>query len=390
MVTIRESKAGMRARPTTSTHFVGRIARRSHSGWSLQSVGQFNLSARGVLLEVSHCGICGSDLKMSSSHHFSNELLVTPGHEIAGTVIAVGADVEYVSVGDRVCVSSLVPCKSCKACMMGQPALCQWPQGVGQDIDGGFADYVIVPDSNVYVIPDFFTWEHAALIEPLAAAIHGLSRANLSNADRILVIGAGSLGLLVSLVARIQFHTQLTMVVAKYEHQAKFAESLGVNGVIRYEPSMLNLFPLVNELSCGEMASVVVEAAGGMDFNDISSGLQVLDRGGRLLVLGRLMKHRRIDLHAVMKRELSILGSCKSGCRTDLANSTFAVSDDDFRRAIHFCASLPEPLFAALKMLVTHKFPLQDIGMAFQVAREKQANQSIKVHVTAAGVRPNL
>lgn len=376
--------------PCVRENFLGRAARPGDTlfEWSLKQVGPFDLGPHDVLLEVANCGICGSDIsKLTSSPLAKGSMRVTPGHEISGTVVALGSAVKGVGVGQRVCVSSFIACNSCSACMMGRLTLCTKPKAIGMHVDGGFADYMVVPGPAVYRIPASFSWEQGALIEPLAATIHSLNRVQLEAGDTVVIVGAGSLGLLSAFLARKLFGARRLIVVAKYEHQAKFAERLGADGVIQYEPGMENLVPQVQHLTDGEMATVILEAAGSTDVHAVDSELRTLARGGRLVILGRLIYPRQVDLHLLMKRELSIIGSFRANYRASSHVSQSPSTDDDFAKAIDFVLRLDTLSLATLTSMVTHKFPLKHIGDAFKAALRKSTSGSIKTQVTAIGTR---
>lgn len=380
----------MTASPVPRETFFGQAARPGDTlfQWSLEQVGPFNLGPNDVLLEVAYCGICGSDIsKLMSPPVARGSVKVTPGHEITGKVVALGSAVQRVGIGDRVCVSSFIACYMCSACKMGRTTLCKEPKGIGINVDGGFVDYLVVPDTTVYRIPTSFSWELAALIEPLAATIHSLTRVQLGAWDRLVIVGAGSMGLLSAFVARKLFGVQKLIVVAKYGHQANFAERLGADGVIRFEPGMQNLAPEVRYLTDGEMATVIVEAAGGADVAHVDSELHGLSRGGRLVIVGRLIYPRQVDLHLLMKRELSIIGSFRANYQAADEVSHSPGADDDFAKAVDFCLRLDECSLTSLTSIVTHKFPLKRIRDAFKSALHKSASGSIKVQVRAIGAR---
>jgi threonine dehydrogenase-like Zn-dependent dehydrogenase len=162
------------------------------------------LGADDVLLEVSHCGVCGSDI------HFVLEGWGRPnsvgGHEYTGTVAAVGAAVTGWKVGDPVVGGPSVRCGVCEYCRAGRPSLCSGRGSVGEggDFQGAFADYIRVPAGELLHLPEGLSLRHAALTEPLAVALHGITRAGVRPGERVLVTGGGPIGTLTiaALVAR--------------------------------------------------------------------------------------------------------------------------------------------------------------------------------------------
>lgn len=152
-------------------------------------------AAHEVLIRVAYCGICGSDFPRyfdGAVHAFPQVL----GHEFSGTVESVGQEVSSASVGDRVVVAPLVPCRTCAECSKGRPALCTQYSFVGSRQQGALAQYVAVPAENVVPIPPELSLRDAALVEPLTVAIHGIDQVPLRTGDRAVVFGAGVIGLL--------------------------------------------------------------------------------------------------------------------------------------------------------------------------------------------------
>jgi L-iditol 2-dehydrogenase len=156
---------------------------------------------KSVLVRVCQCGVCGSDL-----HFYRGELPLPPGtcmgHEMSGEVTEVGPGVDDFHPGDRVCIEPLLFCGSCQYCRSGQYQLCRQRQLLGTPLPGGFARYVQVPSYCLYRLPDDIDFEVGSLVEPLAVAVHGLRLAGLSVGDRVLVLGAGTIGLMAVTVAR--------------------------------------------------------------------------------------------------------------------------------------------------------------------------------------------
>ncbi|MGH7785222.1 MAG: zinc-dependent alcohol dehydrogenase, partial [Candidatus Binatia bacterium] len=147
-----------------------------------------------VVVRVRACGICGSDL-----HWFLGSLRpphVCPGHEIAGEIAALGAGVAGWHAGDRVAVEPLVACGICRYCRAGQPQLCRTMQIIGQQQPGGLAELVAVPAGALFAVPAGLSWPIAALAEPTAVCVHAYRLAALPAGARVLILGAGSVGLL--------------------------------------------------------------------------------------------------------------------------------------------------------------------------------------------------
>lgn len=196
-----------------------------------------NVGANDVKIEVAWTGICGSDLHAYTHpegllpteevHPLSNRKLpLTLGHEFGGTVTEVGSDVTSFKVGDRICVEPNLRCGKCKECLEGHYNLCRNSMAafIGLADDGGFAEYCVVNEKHVFKIPDNMSLEQAALVEPTAVTHRGVELAGVKPGDKVLVTGAGPIGLLTALCARAAGAT--TVYVSDVsEERLKLAES---------------------------------------------------------------------------------------------------------------------------------------------------------------------
>lgn len=151
-----------------------------------------------ALVAVAACGICGTDLHILAGEFPPTPYPIVPGHEAAGTVVALGADATRISVGDRVAIDPSLFCGSCRFCRMGRGNLCESWGAVGDTCDGAFAEYVSVPAGNLYPIPSSMEFAAAALIEPVSCAVHAMDRLPAVFGADVLVSGAGTMGLIVA------------------------------------------------------------------------------------------------------------------------------------------------------------------------------------------------
>ncbi len=188
------------------------------------------IGEQDVLVQVGVCGICASDLHMAQIKVGDLPYPLVPGHEVAGTVVHRGQSVRNVHRGERVVVQPAVACGVCRPCRRGQPNLCLDAQIIGLHLPGGFAQYVAVPSGNAYAtggLPD----DAAACTEPLACALHGIQRLAPRPADRVLVFGAGTIGLFFLQLVRQQCAWQIT-VVDLNPWRLEIAVKLGADQVI--------------------------------------------------------------------------------------------------------------------------------------------------------------
>ncbi|MDX1521270.1 MAG: alcohol dehydrogenase catalytic domain-containing protein, partial [Anaerolineae bacterium] len=172
-----------------------------------------------VILKIASSGICGTDLHIYKGEYIADFPLI-PGHEFSGTIVEVGKNVDYWAVGDRVTADPNIFCGYCDFCRNEQANHCLNWSGVGVTRNGGFAEYVAVPARNCYPVPDSLTDAQAAFIEPLACVAYALRRLRVWPADKVLIVGAGPMGLL--LVQALQ-HNGASQVVAVDKNSERLA-----------------------------------------------------------------------------------------------------------------------------------------------------------------------
>ncbi len=189
-----------------------------------------------VLINVKACGICGTDV-----HIFDGDEGVgaTPpgtvlGHEFAGLVVKTGSKVSSVKEGDKVCVDPNKLCNECYWCKSGIGHFCDTMTGIGTMINGGFAEYCVVPESQVYKFSDRITFEQAAMTEPVACCLHGIDMCDINAGDSVMVIGGGMIGLIMLQLAKLRGAARLVLVepvASKRELGLKLGADLAVDPI---------------------------------------------------------------------------------------------------------------------------------------------------------------
>ena len=308
-----------------------------------------------VLLRVRACGICGSDL-----HFYRGQLpmpqTVSPGHEFAGEVAEVGEGVLAFAPGQRVVVEPLRTCRRCPYCRTGNYQICPRRVLLGTFASGGLAEYALVPDYALYPLPDALDFELGALVEPLAVVVHGLHLVDLAFGDRVVVLGCGTIGVMAALAARALGAAEIA-VTYRYQHQAEAALAAGATRVVPADE--------VSALS-GEKADVVVETVGG-HAETLGQAVGLVRPGGRVSILGLFTGPVRVNALTMMLNEVRTAGAityCRSGRLTD------------FETALRMIEADPE----RARGIITHRFPLAEVGQAFRTAADK-SSACIKVQV---------
>ncbi|AUI63463.1 zinc-dependent alcohol dehydrogenase family protein [Amycolatopsis sp. BJA-103] len=252
---------------------------------------------RQVVVKVGACGICGTDLHIADGHFPPTPYPIVPGHEFAGEIVELGADVPGGwKVGDRVAVDPSLFCGYCKPCRSGRGNLCENWNATGDTVNGAFAEYVAVPSANCYRMPDTMTWEQGALVEPVSCAVHGVRRIGVEAGERFLVVGAGTMGLIMQqLLQRAGAHVT---VVDRNTSRLGRAKDLGAVAVAGD----------VKDLD-DEKFDAAADCTGAAPA--IEAAFDSLQRGGRLLVFGVAPAEARVALSPfrIYNDEITVVGS---------------------------------------------------------------------------------
>lgn len=211
-----------------------------------------------VKVRVHACGICGSDVPrvLGTEARFFPLIL---GHEFAGEIVEVASDVDGRAVGDRVAGVPLLPCMTCDACQRGLYALCKQYGFIGSRSDGAFAEYVVVPASNVVPIADGVSYTMGALFEPASVALHGLQKADFRPGEDVVILGTGNIGILTMQWARI-CGARRVAVCDILPERLELARQMGADAV--FNPTDANFADQIAAYTSGQGFHYVFETAG--------------------------------------------------------------------------------------------------------------------------------
>jgi 2-desacetyl-2-hydroxyethyl bacteriochlorophyllide A dehydrogenase len=255
-----------------------------------------------VLVEVSHCGVCGTDLHMVLEGW--GHPGTVGGHEWSGRIAAVGPGVDGWAVGTAVVGGEMLTCGTCAMCTSGRPSLCERrPPVTGLGHDGAFAQYVVTAAAGLTAVADGLPLRAAALTEPLAVAMHAITQAGVREGERVLVTGAGPIGLLAIAALRAQ---GVDDVVVSEPAASRRERAAGVGASNTITPAELVAPPLPMDL-VDEPFDAVLECSGRADA--MEAGLAQLGRGGRLVLVGTGMHAPGLDNNRVLLNELVITGA---------------------------------------------------------------------------------
>lgn len=308
---------------------------------------------------------CGTDLKMFLRGHPYAKPPVVMGHEFAGVVTEVGDEVDWVSVGDEVVAANSAPCGYCVYCKLGRFNLCENLDEtiIGFSVDGAYAEYVRVPRRittfNLYRLPKNLEPRVAALLEPLACVVRGQRLINIDVGDTVTVLGAGPIGLMHMLLARLS-RARKTIVVDVNWNRLRFASDLGADVVVNSLEE--DAVKRVMDENGGLGSDVVVEAVGLPETWE--TAVKLARKGGTVLLFGGPPKGTKMsgDTYSIHYGELTLQGS-------------FHHTPQDVMRTLRLLESKKLPF----EKLITGEAKVDDIVKVFHELRE---GKHIKVAIT--------
>jgi 2-desacetyl-2-hydroxyethyl bacteriochlorophyllide A dehydrogenase len=302
-------------------------------------------------------GICGSDLHAFSGNHPFIDLPVVPGHEAAGIVDAAGTEVTEFHVGDRVLLEPNLVCGRCFYCTSGRYNLCENLKVVGCQTAGAMAEAFTAPASRFHRVPDGMTWTEAALVEPMSTATHATRIAGDLRGTMVVVLGAGSIGLMTMLAAKA---AGASIVAISDPLEGKRRHAIELGAATAFDPMSPHFIGAVRE-SLPHRPDVVFDCVAGQA--SITQAIALAEKGGSVIVIGVPRGPVEIPLHVVQDREIRIQGSAMYVA-------------EDVQRAIDL---IGDHTVDAQRM-VTATFPLERAAEAFAAAR---SGDHLKVHVQA-------
>ncbi|WP_213974565.1 galactitol-1-phosphate 5-dehydrogenase [Tepidanaerobacter acetatoxydans] len=310
----------------------------------------------GVIIKVKACGVCGSDYPRILKKWKYN-LPAIPGHEFSGVIVARGEKVQNVNIGDRVVAVPLVPCNKCDNCLAGNFSLCDNYKMLGADLYGGFAEYVRVPSTNVIKIGNI-DFESAAMIEPMAVALHGILGIKPNIGDTVAVMGSGTLGQLVMQWLKIGGIYNIIAVDISADKLNK-AKSLGAKVCINAKEK--DPVEEISKLTREKGVDITFECAGSTITQEQS--LLVTRKKGKVSYLGIaysgiLLSEKAFE--SIFRKELTLKGFWNS--------YSAPFPGQEWYRSIDF---LKNDLIN-LKSLISHCFELSKIRKAFDLVISKK------------------
>lgn len=317
------------------------------------------LGPNEVLVKNYSCGICGTDVHIY--HGEEGSAAVTPpvvlGHEFSGVVEEVGSAVTDLQPGDYVTIDPNIYCGKCMPCRMGKKQNCENLFAIGVNRNGGFAEYCICPDTQCLKVKKEVDLDVAAMAEPLACAIHGIDLAGIRPGQMVVILGGGTIGLLMVQLAKLSGAS--TVILSEpIAMRREIGLEVGADAVI--DPLNEPLCDRIKEITGRDGADVVIECVGKAQ--TVEQAFQVAGRGATVLIFSvpSVGATAELPLFDVFKKELKILGSM--------------VNPDTQQRAVNLINSGQ----LKIKPLITHVYDIEHLEDAIKM---QMSNESIKVVV---------
>ncbi len=318
-----------------------------------------------VLLKVKACALCGTDQRVLSGEKHVDVNIV--GHEITGTVSAIGKDVRDIQKGKRFIVQTVIGCGACPMCKIHRENLCEKGfTAIGYQFNGGFAEYTLMPKKAVdqgclISIPDDLSDDLGTLIEPLSCCVNGMKYIPMEKMEHVVIFGGGIIGVLNGLLARARGASQITIMDIS-QHRLDLLKKMGLPFDNLVNSGTKDIEAWVSKTTGGRGVDAVVVAASVKAL--VSKGIKLLKRGGHLSIFAGMPKSdpiEPIDLNKIHYLELNLHGANSSSREEYLSARDFLVSGKIDGRP-----------------LVTHRFSLDEFNEAVRVQRDPSKG-SLKV-----------
>ncbi len=262
-------------------------------------------------IKVEYCGVCGTDRHIFAGAEGAG---YTPpgtvlGHEFSGVVVEVGEDVKDIAVGDRVCVDPNDMCGKCYYCRQGMGHFCEDMTGIGTGVNGGFAEYCTVNAKQAYKLPVGLSLKAAAMAEPVACCLHGMDLTNVSQGDTVMIIGGGTIGMIMLQLAKIAGAARLIMM-EPIQSKRELSQKLGAN--ITIDPMNENIEEIL-EINSIKQIDKVIECVGFVD--TMKTAIKYTGKGGTTMLFGLTDPDSEMPIKPfeIFKNEITVKASFING-----------------------------------------------------------------------------
>lgn len=333
------------------------VKAKSEPGIWMQEVPVPEYGVNDVLIKIKKTAICGTDIHIYSWDDWAQETIPVPmtiGHEFYGEIAAVGKEVTELKPGQRVSGEGHITCGVCRNCRAGKRHLCRNTLGVGVHRPGAFADYLVLPASNVLVLPDNITDDEASVLDPLGNATHCALAFDVVGED-VLITGAGPIGIMATAIVR-HIGARHIVITDVNDHRLELAKQMGATRAINVKYQSVQ--EVIEELNMSEGFDVGLEMSGNpMALNDM---VKAMNHGGNIAMLGIPPQETPLDWNQVIFKGLVVQG---------------IYGRQMFETWYKMIAMLQSGL--NITPIITHHFPAVDYQHAFQIMASGQSGKVI-------------
>lgn len=315
-----------------------------------------------VLIKVKAAGICGSDVpRVYKDGAHSMPLII--GHEFAGQVEKVGEDVDKDMSGKRMGIFPLIPCRKCTACLKKKYEMCSNYSYLGSRRNGGFSEYVSVPKWNLIELPESVTWEQAAIIEPMAVAVHAMRQLTLTKDDSVLVCGAGTIGQLL-IMFLLERGMKKVYAAGNKDFQKKLLFDIGLQKEHFLDVNTGNLHEWIMEETFNQGVDAYFECVGRNE--TIKDSVELVKAGGQVCLMGNPsgdMTFFKENYWKILRKQLTLKGTW---------NSSYLGDDEDaFSDDWHYVLKKLSEGKIKPEKLITHRFRLSELEKGLRIMKDK-------------------
>lgn len=324
-----------------------------HRGLELRDVPEPEPGPGEVKIRVERAGLCGTDIHLYDWDEWAAGVVVPPlitGHEFCGRIAAVGPGVDAVAVGQLVSGEGHIVCGMCRNCRAGRRHLCINTIGIGVNRDGAFADYVVIPASNVWVHPDDLDPDLGALFDPFGNATHTALSFPIAGED-VLITGAGPIGVMATAIVR-HLGARYVVVTDLDPFRLDLAQRAGADRAV--DPRETPLPEVMRSLGMREGFDIGLEMSGAP--TAVTQMIGSMNHGGRIAMLG--LPHD--DYHVDWGRVITHMLTLKGIYGREMYDTWYAMSS---------MLQTSESLRTALHSVITHRFPAAEFEQAFAAIR---------------------
>ena len=306
-----------------------------------------------MLLKMERAAICGTDIRILEGKKTKDVRYPSIiGHEMSGTIVEVGENVEGFKVGDRVAVANVIPCGCCPMCRRGMENVCMNRKAIGYEFDGGLAEYVRLPEiaiksGNIVKIPEHVSFAEGAIIEPLSCCLRGQRNVNLKFNDNVLIVGAGPIGLMHVLLAKA---AGARRVIVSELNAYRRQKALDCGADIVLDPNTDDLAAVVAQETGGIGMDIIIMAIGVPAL--VTPTLKLARKGGAVSLFAGFAKGVMADLdpNVIHYNELKVTGSSAYKRQDYLDASEMVING-----------------YLDLKPIVTHTYKIDDFQAAYEM-----------------------